>query len=73
MYQGLKGSFSSMFDSCSIDNLSIEIYENQFFSFDFMHIHVYMFRISFLTTLSIYNDYFKGRHNVVALVVGSIL
>ena len=51
-----------MLDSCSIDNLSIEIYKNQFFRFDFTHISVYMFRLSFLTTLNIYKDNFKGRH-----------
>ena len=39
----------------SIDNLSIEIYENQFFRSDFTHIHVYLFRLSFLITLNIYH------------------
>ena len=62
-----------MLDSCSTDTLSIEIYENQFFKYDFTHIHVYVFRLSFLTTLNIYKDYFKGHHKVVALVVVSIL
>jgi len=62
-----------MLDNCLIDTLSIEIYENQFFKFYFMHIHVYVFRLSFLITLNIYKDYFKGRHEVVALVVASIL
>ena len=38
-----------------------------------MHIHMYVFRLSFLTTLNIYKDYFKGNHKVVALVVASIL
>ena len=38
----------------------IENYENQFFRSDFMYIHVYVFRLSFLTTLDIYKDYFKG-------------
>ena len=28
---------------------------------DFTHIHVYLCRVSFLTTLDIYKDYFKGR------------
>ena len=60
--------FSPMLDSYSIDNLSIEIYEYQFFRFDFTHIRLYLFRFSFLTTLNIYKDYFKGRHKVVALV-----
>ena len=39
--------FSPILNSCSIDNLSIEIYENQFFRFDFTHILVYLFRLSF--------------------------
>ena len=52
-----------MLDSYSIDNLSIEIYENQFFRSDFIPICVYMFRLSFLTTLNIYKNYFKGYHN----------
>ena len=53
--------FKPMLDSYSIDELSIKIYENHIFSFDFIPIRVYMFRFSFLTTLNIYNDYFKGR------------
>ena len=52
-----------MLDSCSIDNLSIEIYENQFSRSDFTQICVYLFRLSFLITLNIYKDYFKGRHS----------
>ena len=52
-----------MLDSCSIDFLSIEIYENQVFSFDFHLIRLYMFGLSFLTTLNIYKDYFKGRYS----------
>ena len=58
-YRGLKGRFSPMFDSCSIDKLSIKIYENQIFSSDFTPIRVYMFELSFLITLNIYKDYFK--------------
>ena len=54
---------SPMLDSCSIDKLSIEIYENQIFNSDFTSIYVYLFRLSFLTTLNIYKDYFKGRHS----------
>ena len=63
IYRGLKGKLSPMLDSCSIDNLSIEIYENQFFRSDFTQIHVYLFRLFFLATLNIYKDYFKGHHN----------
>ena len=43
-----------MLDSYSIDKLSIEIYENQFFISDFTPILVYLFRFSFLITLNIY-------------------
>ena len=52
-----------MLDSCSIDKLSIEIYKNQIFSYDFTLILVYLFRFSFLTTLNIYKDYFNSRHS----------
>ena len=52
-----------MLNSCLIDKLSIEIYENQIFSSNFTQIHVYLFRLSFLTTLNIYKDYFKDRHS----------
>ena len=62
-----------MIDSGSIDTVSVEVYENQFFRSYFTHIHMYVFRLSFCTTLNIYKDYFKGRHEVVALVVASIL
>ena len=45
----------------SIDTISVEVYEIQFFRVDFTPIHDYVFRLSFLTTLNIYKDYFKGR------------
>ena len=48
------------YTASSIDNLSIEVYEKQIFSFDFHPIRVYMIRLSFLTTLNIHEDYFKG-------------
>ena len=54
-----------MFDSFSIDKLFIEIYENQFFKSDFIPIRVYMLRLSFLTTLNIYKDFFKGRKRLL--------
>ena len=53
--------YLSRFKMWSSTVISIENYENQFFKFDFMHIHVYLYRVSFLTTLDIYKDYFKGR------------
>ena len=53
--------------------VSIKNYENQFFRSNFTHIRVYVFRLSFLITLDIYKDYFKGHRKVVALVVTCIL
>ena len=49
-----------MLDSNSTEAVSIENYEIQISKSDFMHIKVYLCRISFLTTLDIYKDYFKG-------------
>ena len=63
IYRGLKGLFSPMLHRCSIDNLSIKIYENLFSRSDSTYIRVYLFRLSFLTILHIYKDYFKGRHS----------
>ena len=54
-------------------SVSIENYENQFFRYDFMHIHVYLYRVSFLTTLDIYKDYFKGCHTRCKVIVTCIL
>ena len=48
----------------SIDTLSVEVYGIQFFRVDFHPIRVYMFELSFLTTLNIYKDYFKGRQRL---------
>ena len=45
----------------SID-VSIENYEIQIFKSDFRPMLTYLCRVSFLTTLNIYKDYFKGRH-----------
>ena len=39
---------------------SIEVYETQFFKIDFHPIREYMFRLSFLTNLNIYKDYFEA-------------
>ena len=50
-----------MLDSFSIDRLSVEVYENQFFRADFTLIYEYMFGLSFLSILNIYKDFFKGR------------
>ena len=48
----------------STDKLSIEVYEVQFFRADFNPIREYMFGLSFLTTLNIYKDCFKGRQRL---------
>ena len=56
----------------SID-VSIENYKIQIFRSVFHAYPSYVFRISFLTTLNIYKDYFKGHHKVVALVVTCML
>ena len=60
-------------DSCWAETVSIENYEIQISRFVF-HAHPScLCRVSFLTTLNIYKDYFKGRHKVVALIVTCIL
>ena len=63
-----------MFDSCSTDNLSIEVsidssiivsienYEIRISRSDFRPMLRCMHRVSFLTTLDIYKVYFKGCH-----------
>ena len=48
-------------DSSSTEVVSIENYEIHISKSDFMHIHVYLCRVSFLTTLDINKDYFKSR------------
>ena len=45
----------------STEAVFIENYKIQIFRSNFTHIHVYLCRVSFLTTLDIYKDYFKGR------------
>ena len=47
-------------DSCSTETISIENYKIQISRSIFTHIQVYLCRVSFLTTLDIYMDYFKG-------------
>ena len=48
-------------DSCSTEAVSIENYKIRISRSNFTHIHVYLYRVSFLTTLDIYKNYFKGR------------
>ena len=41
--------------------VSVEIYEIRISRSDFLPMLVYLYRVSFLTTLDIYKTYFKGR------------
>ena len=50
-----------MINNSLIEAISIENYEIQISKSNFTHIHVYLCRVYFLTTLDIYKDYFKGR------------
>ena len=50
-----------MLDSNLIEAVFAENYKIQIFRFDFTHIHMYLCRVSFLTILNIYKDYFKSR------------
>ena len=47
-------------ESSLTEAVFVENYEIQIFRFDFKHIHVYLCRVSFLTTLDKYKNYFKG-------------
>ena len=42
--------------------VSVKNYEIRLFRSDYTYISMYLCRVSFLTTLDIYKDYFKGRH-----------
>ena len=64
IYRGLKNYSSPMLDSFLIDKLSVEIFEKQIFSSNFHPISEYMFRLSFLTTLNIYKNCFKGHQRL---------
>ena len=57
-----------MLDSNLTDAVSIENYKIQISKSVFTHIQVYLCRVSFLTTLDIYKDYFKGRHMIMQLI-----
>ena len=45
--------------------VSVENYEIKNSKSDYMHILVYLCRVSFFTTLDIYKDYFKGYQKVM--------
>ena len=57
-----------MLNSDSIEVVSVENYKIQISRSDFTHIYVYLCRVSFLTTLNIYNDYFKGHQRDVKVM-----
>ena len=52
-----------MLNNYSTDTLSIENYKILIFSSVFHAYPCYVFKFSFLITLDIYKDYFKGRLN----------
>ena len=52
----------------SINRVFIEVYEILFFRTDFTLIREQMFGLSFLTTLNIYKDCFKGRYSLCNLM-----
>ena len=54
-------------DSNSTKAVSVKNYKIRISRSDFTHIHEYLCRISFLTTLDIYKDYFKGHHMMMQL------
>ena len=64
IYRGLKSCEAWSSTASSINTLSVEVYEIQFFRVVFHPIHEYMFRSSFLITLNIYKDYFKCRQGL---------
>ena len=49
-------------DSISTEDVFVKNYKIRPFKYDNTYIQVYLYRVSFLTTLDIYKDYFKGRH-----------
>ena len=51
----------------------VENYEIRNPRSDYTYILEYLCRVSFLITLDIYKDYFKGCHEVVAIVVTYIV
>ena len=47
----------------------VKNYEIRFFRSGYMHILKYLCKVSFLTTLDLYKDYFKGRHRGDARII----
>ena len=57
--------FNVEVNKSSTEAVFIENYEIKFFRSNYTHILEYLCRVSFLTTLDIYRDYFKSRHKVM--------
>ena len=49
-------------DTSSTQAMSVENYKIRFSKSNYMHILEYLCRVSFLTTLDIYKDYFNSHH-----------
>ena len=49
------------FDKFLTQAVFVENYEIRLFRSDYAHIPMYLCRVSFLTTIDIYKDYFKSR------------
>ena len=64
IYRGLKNCEAKNSTASSINTLFVEVYGIRVFRAGFHPIRVYMFGLSFLTTLNIYKDYFKGRQKL---------
>ena len=60
-------------DSNSTEAVFVKNYKIQISRSDFTYIHVYLCRVSFLTILDIYKDYFKGRLMWCKVIVTCIL
>ena len=58
----LKQYLSRLNEQSSTEAESVKIYKIRIFRSDFRLTLTCMCRVSFLTTLDIYNDYFKGRY-----------
>ena len=56
------------FDKNSTKAVSVENYKIKNFKSDYTHILEYLCRVSFLTTLDIYKDFFKSRHTMQRLL-----
>ena len=56
-------------DRFSTQAVSVENYKIRLFRSDYKYIPMYLCRVSFLITLDIYNDYFKGCYRDDAKII----